>query len=66
VIKSQVQGSNTNESMIQKFKNHYAKFGLKGFFRGYGPGATRSLLANGLSMVMYSKTQAYLQNKMQS
>jgi hypothetical protein len=38
VIKSQVQGTTEKEPMWNRFKIHYQKYGLKGFFRGYGPG----------------------------
>jgi solute carrier family 25 carnitine/acylcarnitine transporter 20/29 len=62
VIKSQIQGSTGNESLFQKIKIHYKNFGIFGFFRGYVPGAIRSLLANGLSMVALVKTQQYLEN----
>jgi len=61
VIKSQVQGSTGKESFFEKFLVHYKNHGIKGFFRGYGPGATRSLIANGLSMVAFAKTKDYLE-----
>eukprot|EP01117_Protostelium_nocturnum_P002220 TRINITY_DN1285_c1_g1_i1.p1 TRINITY_DN1285_c1_g1~~TRINITY_DN1285_c1_g1_i1.p1 ORF type:complete len:297 (-),score=70.28 TRINITY_DN1285_c1_g1_i1:224-1114(-) len=60
VIKSQVQGSTSNESFSTKARIHYQNNGIRGFFRGYGPGATRSLIANGLSMVAFVETEVYL------
>ncbi|PRP88182.1 hypothetical protein PROFUN_04005 [Planoprotostelium fungivorum] len=63
VIKSQVQGGSRGTSMWQKAKMHYRNQGWYGFFRGYGPGAARSLLANGASMVAYVKTEKYLKEK---
>lgn len=52
VMKSQVQGSSVNDPFLTRVKNHYNRFGFRGFFRGYGPACTRSIIANGLSMVM--------------
>jgi len=62
VMKSQVQGSTGTEKLTEKVRRHYNTHGIKGFFRGYGPGATRSLIANGLSMAMYVWTEKKLKS----
>eukprot|EP01116_Phalansterium_solitarium_P014396 TRINITY_DN32035_c0_g1_i1.p1 TRINITY_DN32035_c0_g1~~TRINITY_DN32035_c0_g1_i1.p1 ORF type:complete len:267 (+),score=70.43 TRINITY_DN32035_c0_g1_i1:163-963(+) len=65
VIKTQVQGASDKDSLWTKIRRHYERHGLRGFTRGYGPGAARSFIANGLSMVMYAKTEAFLNSALQ-
>lgn len=61
VIKSRIQAeSGYKGSIYHVFLLQYRTFGIRGFFRGYLPGATRSLIANGLSMVMYVRTMEFL------
>jgi hypothetical protein len=61
VLKSQEQGSLEKKSISERASRLWREHGLKGFFRGYGPGAVRSLIANGLSMVVYVKVKTQLE-----
>lgn len=56
VIQSDTTGkykkmSNATWSVMKEI---YREKGMKGFYRGFGPGASRSFLANGISMVVYA------------
>ena len=38
----------------------YQEFGIKGWYRGFAPGASRSFVANGASMMVYASLQDYI------
>jgi solute carrier family 25 carnitine/acylcarnitine transporter 20/29 len=61
VIKSRKQAtSGIGKSFLYIVKDIYKSHGIRGFYRGIGPGMVRSLLANGFSFHFYTKTQAFL------
>lgn len=63
VVKSRVQGDTTGElgkkSTIQLIRDVARQEGIRGLYRGFGPGAARSFVANGASMVVYQLFQDF-------
>lgn len=64
VIKNQIQagmaGVATDASFMTRVKWVIANRGVVGLYRGIGPGVTRSMVANGSSMLAYSKCKELL------
>jgi len=58
-LKSQVQGNTPGPSSLWQRLRFVAKNGgMRGLFRGIVPGSTRSLIANGVSMIVFTNCQA--------
>jgi len=64
VLKSRVQanteGFGPEVGWLARARGILASTGVRGLFRGIGPGVARSLVANGSSMVVYSQCQAMM------
>lgn len=63
VVKSRVQGDTTGtlakKSTISLIRDVARQEGIRGLYRGFGPGACRSFVANGASMVVYQFFQDF-------
>jgi solute carrier family 25 carnitine/acylcarnitine transporter 20/29 len=64
VLKNRVQanteGFGPEVGWVTRARGIVARTGVRGLFRGIGPGVARSLIANGSSMVVYSQCQAMM------
>ena len=56
--KSRVQAGAASGSWVAELRAILAREGVRGLYRGFGPGAARSMLANGTSMLAFSTCQA--------
>eukprot|EP00277_Geminigera_cryophila_P009257 CAMPEP_0179405718 /NCGR_PEP_ID=MMETSP0799-20121207/450_1 /TAXON_ID=46947 /ORGANISM="Geminigera cryophila, Strain CCMP2564" /LENGTH=275 /DNA_ID=CAMNT_0021176613 /DNA_START=24 /DNA_END=851 /DNA_ORIENTATION=+ len=63
VVKSRVQGDTTGtlakKSTLQLIRDISRQEGFRGLYRGFAPGACRSFVANGASMVVYQFFQDF-------
>lgn len=63
VVKSRVQGDTTGtlgkKSTVTLIRDIARQEGMRGLYRGFGPGAARSFVANGASMVVYQFFQDF-------
>jgi solute carrier family 25 carnitine/acylcarnitine transporter 20/29 len=59
-VQADVTGKFNQQSTISVLRGIVKEKGIKGLYRGFGPGAARSFIANGTSMVVYSWFQDQL------
>jgi solute carrier family 25 carnitine/acylcarnitine transporter 20/29 len=59
-VQADVTGKFNQQSTISVLRGIVKEKGIKGLYRGFGPGAGRSFIANGTSMVVYSWFQDQL------
>ena len=59
-VQADVTGKTNQQSTISVFRGIVKEKGIKGLYRGFGPGAGRSFIANGTSMIVYSWFQDQL------